>query len=265
MGSSPITAPGSSSRSGGASRPLARSFPSSSPLADAAILRDLEEEEVEHLAVIDSDSDDDSSGESTIRPSNYSLSDGYRRPSFIASGPRSTVVAALSLPEHGYLSKREREAARNEERSLLRDNHILPPKHPQSQDEESFGARLKKTISAPALKLTRTRSNGEESTSPLDAPGDGGPSESSPLLRDPMLPYGGEATSKNIQLKWEEAVMSGNIRTSWKRETKVLSRYSAPLVLTFLLQYSLTMASIFTVGHIGKIELGAVSLASSTY
>lgn len=36
------------------------------------------------------------------------------------------------------------------------------------------------------------------------------------------------------------------------------------MILTFLLQYSLPVASIFTVGRIGKIELGAVSLASMT-
>ena len=37
-----------------------------------------------------------------------------------------------------------------------------------------------------------------------------------------------------------------------------------PLMVTFLLQYSLTVAGIFTVGHLGKIQLGAVSLASMT-
>lgn len=58
--------------------------------------------------------------------------------------------------------------------------------------------------------------------------------------------------------------MAGRIKTTWQREAKVLSRYSAPLIVTFLLQYSLTVASIFTVGHLGTVELGAVSLASMT-
>ena len=35
-------------------------------------------------------------------------------------------------------------------------------------------------------------------------------------------------------------------------------------MLTFILQNSLTLTSIFTVGHIGKIELGAVSLGGMT-
>jgi len=69
---------------------------------------------------------------------------------------------------------------------------------------------------------------------------------------------------KTINKKWNEAVAAGKINTSWQREAKVLTKSSAPLILTFLLQYSLPVASIFTVGHIGKTELGAVSLASMT-
>merc|ERR1711881_108138 len=54
------------------------------------------------------------------------------------------------------------------------------------------------------------------------------------------------------------------IHTTWQREAKVLAKYSRSLIVTFILQYSLTVASVFTVGHIGKVELGAVSLASMT-
>ena len=88
--------------------------------------------------------------------------------------------------------------------------------------------------------------------------------ETTPLLGDPELPYGGQDDPENVDKKWEEAVREGKIQTTWQREAKVLARYSGPLVLTFLLQYSLTVASVFTVGHLGKVELAAVSLASMT-
>jgi MATE family multidrug resistance protein len=68
--------------------------------------------------------------------------------------------------------------------------------------------------------------------------------------------------AEDIDRKWEEAVIAGLIQTTWRREAKVIGKNAAPLVVTFLLQYSLTVASIFTLGHLGKKELGAVSLAS---
>lgn len=63
---------------------------------------------------------------------------------------------------------------------------------------------------------------------------------------------------------WDEAVENGAIHTTFRRELSTLIRNSIPLVVTFSLQYSLTVASIFSVGHLGKTELGAVSLASMT-
>lgn len=63
---------------------------------------------------------------------------------------------------------------------------------------------------------------------------------------------------------WDDAVEHGQVHTTPKRELKYLARASAPLTITFLLQYSLTVASVFSVGHLGKTELGAVSLASMT-
>ncbi|ONH67408.1 Ethionine resistance-conferring protein 1 [Cyberlindnera fabianii] len=52
--------------------------------------------------------------------------------------------------------------------------------------------------------------------------------------------------------------------TTLKNELKVVGKYSVPLVITFLLQYSLNVASVFSVGRIGKTELAAVSLAGMT-
>ncbi|OBA22108.1 MATE efflux family protein [Metschnikowia bicuspidata var. bicuspidata NRRL YB-4993] len=52
--------------------------------------------------------------------------------------------------------------------------------------------------------------------------------------------------------------------TSLANEARVLMRYSVPLVITFLLQYSLTVASVFSVGRLGLTALAAVSLSSMT-
>ncbi|CUM66087.1 uncharacterized protein PRCAT00003741001 [Priceomyces carsonii] len=52
--------------------------------------------------------------------------------------------------------------------------------------------------------------------------------------------------------------------TDVNTEIFILLKYSFPLVLTFLLQYSLTVASIFSVGRLGSNELAAVSLSSMT-
>lgn len=53
-------------------------------------------------------------------------------------------------------------------------------------------------------------------------------------------------------------------RTDVSTEAQVLMRYSGPLIVTFLLQYSLTVASVFSVGRLGSVELAAVSLSSMT-
>ncbi|KAF2083441.1 MATE family multidrug resistance protein [Saccharata proteae CBS 121410] len=239
------------------------SFRASSPIAEAAIARDLEEEEGEGNAAFSGDEDDeDDDSESTVKPSEYSMVEGYRRPSFIAAGPRAAVVQSLSVPRHGYLSEREREDMRGEERSLLRDNNLIPPKHPRgSSSGPSSQGGLGGRISIPGL---RRKAEDEESAAAIEGEDDGAVSERTALLGDPSQPYGGQDTPENINKRWEEAVAAGKISTTWQREAKVLAKYSRSLVLTFVLQYSLTVASIFTVGHIGKLELGAVSLASMT-
>lgn len=63
---------------------------------------------------------------------------------------------------------------------------------------------------------------------------------------------------------WDDAVDRGKIHTTIGLELKVLSVSASPLVVTFCLQYSLTVASIFAVGHLGKTYLAAVSLATMT-
>ena len=238
------------------SRAFSRSLPDYSPIAQASLARDIQEDPED---AVESESESESESEtSTVRPSTsapgraHSL---YRRPSFAGAGNRATVLPhRLS---HERLSKKERKQGLEEERSLLRDNNIIPPKHPQAAGDELGRRRSIFHIPGGDCKVSRD----EEATPALDG-GFGLASEASPLLGDPNLPYGGQDDPQTINQKWEEAVAAGMIQTTWQREAKVIARYSAPLMATFILQYSLTVASIFTVGHIGVQELGAVSLAS---
>lgn len=193
----------------------------------------------------------------------HSMTGYYRRPSYMAVTGRPFL--GTQQPETVVPLAQDWEAAIGEERSLLRDNHIIPPKHPRRRESGASENGLRKMIST-------TFSIRKRSGQALDEEDDDaiGPTEQTALLpngvegRDPNAPYGGEDTPENISKKWEEAVEGGKIQTSWKREAKTLTRYSAPLIFTFLLQQSLTLTSVFTVGHIGKNELGAVSLGSMT-
>lgn len=52
--------------------------------------------------------------------------------------------------------------------------------------------------------------------------------------------------------------------TDTRKESKALLKFSIPIIVTFLLRYSLTVASVFSVGRLGSRELAAVSLSSMT-
>jgi MATE family multidrug resistance protein len=54
------------------------------------------------------------------------------------------------------------------------------------------------------------------------------------------------------------------LRTTAGTEAKILLKSSVPLMLTYILQYTFSLVTVFVVGHIGTDELGAVSLATMT-
>ncbi|GFF24413.1 ethionine resistance-conferring protein 1 [Aspergillus lentulus] len=246
---------------------------SSSPLAETAIARDLENY-ADNEDSITTTEDEEYSEASTVRAINsqpgtapHSLVGSYQRPSFFTTVSHSTVVPHRGEPE--CLSWRERGLAIEEERRLLTDNHVISEDDSRTNDQSGRRRRFSGLLSR------SLRSNSPE---PVDSLESGSrverrerteavavPTETTSLLgagNDGSRYSLGDAEA--IDRKWEEAVVAGLIHTTWKREALVISRYAAPLTVTFLLQYSLTVASIFTVGHLGKKELGAVSLASMT-
>lgn len=238
-----------------------RSFLSSSPIAYESIARDLEDEEdgeddeEERARFDNTEAAETDHWLHNTSEQQYSLVGSYRRTSYVASGPRPLFPSAQGPDSRRAVNEQDREAALAEERSLLRDNHLIPPKHPRRESHSSGFLKLPGFVPRKGTQQDDESAleDGIEETSEVTG-----------LLNGSAEPYGGVDTPENINKKWEEAVASGLITTTWQREAVVLARYSRSLILTFMLQYSLTVASIFTVGHIGKVELGAVSLASMT-
>ncbi|SCU88030.1 LADA_0E07734g1_1 [Lachancea dasiensis] len=74
-----------------------------------------------------------------------------------------------------------------------------------------------------------------------------------------------EEQEQRIMETWETAIESGKtITTTYRRECQVLLKNAFPLVFTFVLQNSLSLASVFTTSHLGIKELGGITLGSMT-
>ena len=239
-------------------------------LAEQSILRDLDED-----PSLADDYDDDEDAISTTsgalghtlshQPSlgEHSLAGAARRPSYVVSGPRPFL--GTQQPDMIIPLNQEQDQMISEERTLLRDNRLLPPKKSRrasSQGSLSERRSLRQRISIPQF----LQPHGWQQTIQEVATPAAEPTETSRLL-DGQAESGSVPVTpgpEDIDKKFNEAVEAGEIVTTWRREAKVLTSYSAPLILTFLLQQSLIITSIFTVGHIGKTELGAVSLGGMT-
>lgn len=253
--SQPIEA-ASQSRHSLARSPFSSSFLTGSPIAQESIERDLAEYSDEEAAVMSDEdeevsSSDEESETSTVRPDvgpSHSMASSYRRPSFVAFGQSRPTVTPH--PDVSFLTKKEKKQARKEERSLLRDNHLAPPKH-STRPKQSIFAQIYRRIFSTKRRRVSPDVQGMEPTFSVE------PSETSALLPNGE-PESARDRHERRNRQWEAAVAAGKIHTTWQREAKVLIKYASPLVVTFILQYSLTVASIFTVGHLGKIELGAV-------
>lgn len=227
------------------------SFPSNSSLGRAAIAQDMADYADDEGSMLTTD--DEASESMTVRPTNsytgsnpHSLAGSYRRPGFFTTVSHATVVP--HHVEQDVLTQREREHAIEEERHLLSDNNVI------SEDNRHGESGV----------LRRTGRPGRHPMPRREIRNRGSPTESTSLLASGNAPEHPGMDDEEIDRKWEEAVVAGRINTTWGREAVVIGKYAAPLMITFLLQYSLTVSSIFTLGHLGTKELGAVSLASMT-
>ncbi|KAI1113456.1 MATE efflux family protein [Nemania sp. NC0429] len=222
---------------------LANSFTVGSPIAQSIIASDLAEWSSDDEAV-DDDFLEPGLGDGSVNgPVLYKQPGGvafdYRRPSML-----NDVVESVPTRE-------ELQRSRDAERSLLKDNHLLPPKHNPDERRGLFFRVYR------AMFSTKIRRPHRPDEVPAYRP-----SEASPLLAGAPRPPPPDVEALDAQ--WEAAVAHGIIETTWRREAKTILGYSAPLVLTFLLQYSINITSIFTVGRLGKLELGAVTLGAMT-
>jgi MATE family multidrug resistance protein len=219
------------------------SFRSGSPLAEQLLARDIAE---------CTDDDEDLPGDviGNGHDDHHGTHTMYRRPSGVAYGASRPVFNPQSSDEPA-MTPLERKQSRNAERSLLRDNHVLPPKHARDGHQPSFASRLYRRLFSTKLP----EQNEENPRITVQTP-----NESTRLLGDEFpSPSTGD---EDLEEQWDRAIATGRLNTTWQREAKTIATYSAPLVMTFMLQYSISVTSIFTVGRIGKMELGAVSLAN---
>ena len=98
------------------------------------------------------------------------------------------------------------------------------------------------------MKMPTVNAKGNSETSPLISTNAGTPS----LL------------DREVSAVATELDDTEHDHTTWQFEARTCAGYSRSLVLTLLLQYSLNLTSVITIGHLGTAELGAVSLASVT-
>jgi MATE family multidrug resistance protein len=173
--------------------------------------------------------DDDEQQQNTA---NRDLVGSYRRTSFAYGEFRPTFIPGSPLSTSiNTLPATERETMREQEQELLRDS---------VKNYGSYGTLPRPTTSSSNASLT--------SLGPPEFPEF--LNERSRLLRETAC--------------WEEAVERGAIHTTYLREAKVVLQSAPLLYITFALQYSLTIASIFSAGRLGKDQLAGVSLGSMT-
>lgn len=87
--------------------------------------------------------------------------------------------------------------------------------------------------------------------------------ERTPLVRG-QSPSKDQSPASNLKDASDTALDPADAETTWTRELWFITIRGSPLVLAYALQSSLTLTSIFMVGHLGPEALGATALANMT-
>lgn len=225
------------------SLPLPPSFIATAPNVQEILSRDIadcsssdENEDTEaHADIDDSDSRSLYHNEAQLafHANGYSYGSGY-----------STVP--LPGVDHPVPNPHEVDDSLHAQLSLLRDNDLLPPKYSKRWRVPVLG-RLYRSLAnrwLPSHDKPRRYSETAPLLPDLDEDSEDG------------LP---SPPAEEVHTLWEEALAAHDIKTTWQREAKTLVGYSAPLIATFLLHYSVTVGSVLTVGRLGMEELAAVN------
>lgn len=231
------------------------SFIATSPIVREILTKDIAEcsSEEDHGDDEASASDSDSESRQSAHGPDVKLAFHANGVSF-GCGYSTIPVQGLDRP---VPNPHEVDESYHAEVSLLRDNDIIPPRHPRKGWRISTFGRIYRYLFSTKVK------DHEGPILPILTKG--GPGETSPLLGATVEEYERVPPTPGVEEvyeQWEEAVAAHLIKTTWQRETKTLIQYSAPLIATFLLHYSVTIGSVLTVGRLGMLELAAVNRKS---
>ncbi|KIM42239.1 hypothetical protein M413DRAFT_70972 [Hebeloma cylindrosporum] len=149
---------------------------------------------------------------------------------------------------------------------LSRLNSYQEPE-PESETDESSGLLTpRRRESFPPAEYYRPHNptlghyptHGVDGARRLDNASFGLPSESTPLLSNPPVPR----IEENID-RDPSADNESKISMFWE-EMPILAKYAFPIFGTHLLEYSLVIVSVISIGHISTTALAAITLGSMT-
>lgn len=86
--------------------------------------------------------------------------------------------------------------------------------------------------------------------------------EETALLGNNNENYDPERGERKTGRDWDDLPALGD--PNWGREAKMIIKSSAPLIITYFLQFSINATSVFAVGRLGKQQLGAVACESTS-